>query len=251
MAGVIATLLDNSKNISASIEKGPGRHVYNEIVDLKNVIDPTLESPYVQASHITTIPAHSDVISSGNFTITINFPKYGVAVTTGNIVYNAAAATIQTAIDSALSGETIVSTYNAGDVDAACTDNLTANDVTLTANGDTVNGAYMVVTTANVDLDADYLSTPTVNTVGTMNRPAEAFLKLFGVVAPASAPVGHGVVVTSTDYALINAGDISPHSLSPALLDAVVKDVAYEENPSNGGVESGISALFRDLIGCI
>lgn len=251
MAGIIATLLSNSKNISSTIDKGPGRHIYNELVALQNVIDPALASPYLLASHVTTIPAHTDTISSGNFTITINFPKYGVAVTTGNIAYDAAAAAVQTAIDTALDGSTIVSSYNAGDVDAACTDNLTANDFTLTANGTTVNGAYMVVTTTNVNLDADNLATPVVATAGTLNRAAEAFLYEFGVVGPSSTPVGHGVSVAATDYALINSGDINPHSLSPALLDAVVRDVAYEESPTNGGVESGISNLFRSLIGCI
>jgi hypothetical protein len=251
MAGVIATLLANSKNISSTIDKGPGRHVYNELVALQTIADPTLAAPYAAASHVAVIPNHTDTISSGNFTITIGFPMYGVSVTTGNIAYDAAEAAIQTAVDTALDGSSVIATYNAGDVDVALTGNLTANDATITANGATVNGAYMTVTTANVDLDADNLGIPSNTTLGTLDSPAEAFLKHFGVIAPASAPIPHGAVVAASNYVLLNEGDISPHSLSPALLDAVVRDVAAEEQPVNGGTESGLSNLFRSMIGCI
>ena len=244
MAGTIATLLAASQYMTSGTVKGPIRHAYDELVALQGESDPTLASPYVLATHITTIPAHTDTISSGNFTITMNFPKYGVAVTTGNVAWNASAATIQTAIDSALSGETILASYNAGDVDAACTDNLTANDVTLTANGTTVNGAYMTVTTANVDLDADELATPVVATPGTANRSAEAFLNYFGVLEPASSVTPQGLTVAEGDYQLLNEGDINAHSLSPGLLDILIKEVAYQQ-------DSALSTEFRRLVKCV
>lgn len=253
MAGIIATLLENSKNISSTITKGPGRHVYNEIVDLQNISDPDLASPYLKASGVCTIPAREGTCTSGNLTITIAFPKYGVSVTTANIAFNAQQAAIQSAVDDALDGSTIVASYNAGDVDVALTGNLddTGNDCVITANGATVNGAYMTIATNNVNLGSANLSTPVVTTPGTMNRPAEAFLKTWGVVGPTGDVTPQGVATSAASYELLNEGDINAHSMSPALIDAVLRDVAYEEQPTGGGTESGLSALFRSMIGCV
>lgn len=234
MANVIATLLDSPSTINTDDDaKGPQRHIYDELTYLQTYPgDPALASPYLKADHVTTIPAHTDTISSGNFTITMNFPNYDVAVTTGNIAYNAEAAAIQTAVDTALDSETIVASYTAGDVDVALTGDLTANAATLTANGDGVGGAYMIVTTANVDLDADELATPVAATAGTLNRAAEATLALFDVVKPSGDTPYQGQTVTSADY---EVGD-NPFSLSPATVKALVYESVVAEADSNLGL---------------
>ena len=150
MSDVIASVLAATKTINREVN----RHVYKELTDLQTLTtDPALASPYLLASSVSTVSKTVNA-SSGNFTLTLNFPKAGVAKTTGNIVFNADAATIQSAIDAALAGETIGATYVAGDVDAAVTGNISANAATITANGTTVNGYNMFVTTANGDLDA-------------------------------------------------------------------------------------------------
>lgn len=243
MAGAIATLLASAKTISkvATDMRAGLRHTYNELAALQAVNDPTLASPYLKASHVETIPAHLDTISSGNFTITLNFPNYGVAVTTGNIEYNAEEAAIQTAVDTALADQVLVATYVAGDVDVALTGNLTANAATLTANGTTVNGAYMIVTTANAgDLDADELATPEATTVGTMNRPAEAVLALYGCITPAGDVTPQGLAPASTDYVL---GD-NPLSISPALKALLISEVEINENAVLG-------AALRAIPDCV
>jgi len=239
MANVIATLLDSPSTINTdeADQKGPARHIYEELTYLQTSPgDPTLESPYAKASHVATIPAHTDTITSGNFTVTMNFPNYSVAVTTANIAYDAEQAAIQSAVDTALSSETVVESYTNGDVDVSLTGNLTANAVTLTANGDSVNGAYMVVTTANVDLDADKLADPVVATAGTMNRPAEATLALFDVVKPSSSAPYQGESVTESDF---EAGD-NPFSLSPATKKALAYEAKVAENATIGLALEGV-----------
>lgn len=229
MANVIATLLDSPSTINTEEgdQKGPARHIYEELTYLQSDPgDPVLESPYLKADHVTTVPAHTDTVTSGNFTITVNFPNYGVAETTANIAFDDDEAAIQSAVDTALSSETVVGSYSAGDVDVSLTGNLTANAATLTANGDSVSGAYMLVTTANVDLDADELATPVVATAGTMNRPAEATLALFDVVKPASSTPYQGESVTGSDF---EAGD-NPFSLAPATKKALAREAKVAEN---------------------
>jgi len=242
MANAIATVLANAKTINSENDaKGPLRHVYEELVALQTVPgDPALASPYLKASHVTTIPAYADTVSSGNFTITINFPNYGVAVTTGNIAFDANEATIQSAVDAALDTKTIVATYNAGDVSVNLVGDLTANAATLTANGTTVNGAYMVVTTTNVNLDADELVTPVVATAGTMNRPAEATLKLFDVVVPSGTLPYQGQAALETDYTLKD----NPFSLSPATQKALIDEIIINENET-------IGLAIRSVVGCV
>lgn len=238
MAGTIATLLTAPKTININDEdnKGSQRHVYEELVALQSQHDPTLAAPYVEADAVSTIAANGG--SSGNMTLTIAFPNYGVEVTTGNIVATAATAAIQTAVDSALAAETILSSYTADDVKVAGT-NMSANAVTLTANGTSVAKTNMVVTTANVDLD---VAAPTVaaTTIGTANRPAEAVLNEYGVVTPASGIIGVGSAPVASDFA---AGD-NPLSISPGTKTVLVNEISAQGDPA-------LATVLRDVIGCV
>lgn len=244
MANVIATLLASPKTINTNDEsnKGPQRHVYEELVRLQADFDPVLASPYLKASNVNTIPFHTEDAVSGNFTITVNYPKYNVAATTGNIIYNASAATIQTAVDAALAGEIIVDTYSADDTKVVMTGNLndSANSCVITSNGTTVNGAYCVLTTANAgDLGVDSLDTPVITTPGTQNRSAEAVLKHFGVVEPDSAVTPQGLTPSEGDYA---AGG-NPLSISPGTKEALLREIKFSED----GV---LGAFFSTVVGC-
>jgi len=153
--------------------RGPQRHVYEELVALQAGWDPTLAPPYVAGDSAVSIAANGG--STGNFTITMNFPKYDVLVTTGNIAFDSANAAVQTAIDAALAGEVVIDTYVADDVKVGLTLNASAGTINFSANGDSVTNAYMVVTTTNVDMD---VAAPAVteSTIGTTNRTAEAIL---------------------------------------------------------------------------
>jgi hypothetical protein len=239
MAGTIATLLSTAKAISKvdADNRAGQRQAYDELIQLQNQGDPTLASPYVDASAVSTVAANGG--TTGNFTLTLNFPEYGVTATTANIVYNAAEAAIQSAIDTAMSGKVVVATYSAGDVDAGACVNMASASCNITANGTTVNKAHMIVTTANVDMD---VAAPgvTVVTVGTANRPAEAMFAYYGCLTPNTIPAGHGVTPSDGDYV---DGD-NPLSLSPGLKALLVTEMEVSEN----GV---LGQWFRTQIGCV
>ena len=240
MAGVIATLLSDSVSVPASnvAARGQLRHAYDEIAAIQAVNDPTLASPYLAASANSVISPTLNA-SSGNLAITINFPKAGVAVTTGNVIWNASVAAVQTLVDAALAGEVIGATYVADDVKVSGAGILSGNAHTITANGTTVNNYNMVITTTNLDLDANEV-TVTANVVGTGNRPAEAFLALYGIVEPASVPTPEGSTPAEADYTL---GD-NPLSVSPGLQDLILQDVKVLEDPT-------IGAFLRTVVGCV
>lgn len=239
MAGTIATLLAAPKTINITDEsnRGPQRHVYEELVGIQARHDPTLVSPYVEADAVSTIAANGG--SSGNMTITIEFPEYGISVITGNVVNNAADTVVQTAVDSALAAETILSSYTADDVKVVGT-NMSANAVSLTANGTSVAKTNMVVTTANAgDLD---VAAPAVaaTTIGTANRPAEAILAEYGVVTRAGAIIGVGSGPAASDF---SAG-VNPFSISPGTKSALVNEISAQGDPA-------LATVFREVIGCV
>ena len=240
MAGTIATFLadGSTQNKAPAYYKGQQRHTYKELKDLQAVHDTALASPYLKASANSVISATTNA-SSGNFTITMNCPKSGVAVTTGNIAYNAAVATIQTAVDAALAGQTIEATYVADDVKASGAGVISGNAVTLTANGTSVNGAAMTVTTANVDMDA-FEQTVTAGVIGTQNRPAEAILAQHSVVTPLTVPTPQGMTPSDGDYVL---GD-NPQSLSPGLQEILISSIQSDEDKTIGD-------FIRTVVGCV
>jgi hypothetical protein len=239
MAGTIATMISGATVFPkvATDLRGQNRHAYDELVALQSVNDPTLASPYLKASAVSTVADNGG--TSGNFTITLNFPKYSVAVTTANIAYNAAEAAIQSAIDTALSGETILASYSAGHVDAGACVNMASATCAITANGASVNGAYMVLTTTNVDLD---VAAPAVTetTVGTQNRPAEAILAAYSVITPASTITPQGLSPSDGDYVV---GD-NPLSLSPGLQDLLIYEIQVNEDTT-------IGQFIRNIPDCV
>jgi len=237
MSGVIAQVLADTKVIS----REANQHVYHELLDLQTLTkDPTLASPYLQASANSVVAANGG--STGNLTITMNFPKAGVKVTTGNITFNAAVATVQSSIDSALSGEVIGATYNAGDVAASGAGLISGNALTLTANGATVNGYQMIVTTANVDMDVAAPSV-TEGVVGTGNRPAEAALFHLDVLRPSGTLPYQGQVAVPSDYEL---GD-NPFSVSPALQAALAHDAIVNEDETIGvAIRAALPSVAND-----
>jgi hypothetical protein len=238
MATVIATLLTAPKTINVADTKGSQRHIYNELLALQATHDPTLAPPYVAGDAQSTVAANGG--STGNFTITMNFPKYNVAVTTGNILYNSANAAIQTLIDTALATQELVGTYVADDVKVGLTVNASSGSFGISANGTTATNTNMIVTTANVDMDVAAPAV-TVGTIGTGGRPAEAVLALYGAITPSGTITPQGDTPAVGDYVV---GD-NPLSLSPALQKTLVDEITAKEDATIG---RGIRAI-PDCVG--
>ena len=227
MANVIATLLTSPKTINVADTKGPQRHAYKELLALQAKHDPTLEPPYVAGNSGVTIAANGG--TTGNFTITMNFPKHNVAVTTGNILYNSANAAIQTLVDTALAAQELVGTYVADDVKVGLTVNASSGSFGMSANGTTVANTYMIVTTANVDMDVAAPAV-TVATIGTGNRPAEAVLGLYSAITPSGNIAPQGTTPATGAYVV---GD-NPLSLSPGLQSLLVAEITAKEDATIG-----------------
>ena len=239
MANIIATLLTSPKTINVVSTKGPNRHIYNELQALQATNDPTLATPYLAADAVSTVAANGG--TSGNLTLTITIPKYSVAVTTANIVYNADAAAIQSAVDTAMSSETIIAAYSSGDIDAGACANMSSATCAITSNGTSVVKTHVVITTTNVDLD---VAAPAVTstTIGTGNRPAEAVLQLYDAIKlSGSLPAAQGTTPAAGDYVV---GD-NPLSLSPALQKTLVDEITAKEDKTIG---DAIRAI-KDCVG--
>ena len=239
MAGTIATLLSTAKAIPKvdAGNRAGNRQAYDELIQLQSLGDPTLASPYLAADAVTTIAANGG--TTGNFTLTFNFPEYSVTGVTGAILYNSSEVEVQAAIDAALSGELLADTYAPGDINAGTCANMSSVACVLTANGTSVAQVYMLVTTANVDLDVAAPGT-TVVTVGTANRTVQALLAYYSCVIPATTPLVYGVTPTAGDYV---DGD-NPLSLSPGLKALLVTEMEVSEDATLG-------AFFRTQIGCV
>lgn len=240
MAGAIATLLTVSKVVPRTRVglRAQDRQAFDELEDLQAAGDPELAYPYLQTSGQSTIAANGG--TTGNFTITVNFPKQGVEVTTGNIAFDDGSIAIQSAIDLAMAGESVLTTYVAGDVDAGLCVNMAVNSCAITANGTTVNGAYMVLTTANVDLD---VASPAVteDAVGTQNRPSEAVLDAYSVISAVStAAPQDGSTPAEDDY----ANGSNPLSLSPGLIDLLIGEVQASD-------DNALGIYLRHRHGCV
>jgi hypothetical protein len=241
MAGTIATLLASSKVIpqTGAGLRGQNRHAYDELIDIQNQHDPDLASPYLLAAAVSRVSETLNA-TSGNFALTLNFPNYGVEVTTGNLSFAINQATLQIAIEAAMAGQTVVGLFGGGDIDVAIPGpNLNAAPATITANGSSVNGAHMIITTANVDLDVDEMSVDAL-TIGTMNRPAEATLAAFDVAGPVSDVTPQGLAPSEGDY---TAGN-NPLSMSPGLKDLLVAEIEMSE-------DSTLGVFIRGVVGCV
>lgn len=144
-------------------------------------------------SEVQSMAANASV--SGNFTITVNL-KSGESFTTGSLAYDADAATIESAIDSAATSASIVGWTN-GDISVSGGDANTAATV-LTFDGASVAGQnHPLATTADVDLSDSTPGAITVTTEGKTARAAWGCLVAMGIATDADIPAQG---VTPSDF---------------------------------------------------
>jgi hypothetical protein len=146
---------------------------------------------------VQTIAIFPAPVASGNYTLTINVTT-DAAFDTANIAYDANAATIQTAVDTAATGN--ITAWENGAI-TVTGGPLTTAPVVLTFDGVSVDNADQVTTIVNdIDLDPDYSGATTVTTNGQTVRLALSALNVMGVIdsPPPAQGTTSGLVATTT-----------------------------------------------------
>ena len=132
------------------------RAAHIEITRLQAGGDLVCPAAFAVANEVQSIAVFADEITAGNYTLTVLL-KSAETFTTANIAYNANAATIETAVDVAATGN--ITSWTNGDITVSG-GALTATPVVLTFDGDSVLGKnHSLTTVADVDLTQDTIGT--------------------------------------------------------------------------------------------
>lgn len=155
--------------------------------------DPPAPSGYAEANEIQTIGTYNGAVSGGNFTLTITLAN-GETITTANIAHDAVAATIESAIDTAATGN--ITDWTNADISVALTGNLTANAATVTFDGTSVDATnHPALVMNDVDLSGGGTSGNVATTTnGQTKRVTLAALNVMGIIASPPPPQGTTVV---------------------------------------------------------
>jgi len=171
---------------------------------------------------IQTIAIFPVDIASGNYTLTINVTT-DAAFDTANIAYDANAATIQTAVDTAASGN--ITAYANGAI-AVTGGPLTTSPLVLTFSGVSVDNADQTLTIVNdIDLDPDYAGATTTTTNGQTVRTALAALNVMGIIA--SPPPAQG---TTAGLVAISNYTSNPWMPRQETLQALAMQAAIDDS---------------------
>jgi len=180
---------------------------------------------------IQSIAVYPVAVTSGNYTLTINVST-DPAFDTANIAFDANAATIQTIVDTAATGN--VTGWTNGDI-VVSGGPLTTNAVVLTFNGTSVAEANQVTTIiVDVDLSGGMPGTVTTTTNGQTNRIGWAVLNVAGVIS--GTPPLQGVTPASITIAGTHASNV--HMPQDVTLRALAKEAAIQDK--NATVETAL-----------
>lgn len=181
--------------------------------------DPEIGSPYSETNEVQVLGQLGGTPSGGTYTVTFILAD-GTTFTTATIAYNANAATIEGAIDTAATGT--VTGWTNGDISVSG-GGLDAADVTLTFDGDSVSGANHSQTTVDSSgvTGGATAGTDSTSTEGQPKRLALAIL--FGMNIVAGSIPEHGEPVT--DW--VKGDPIVPQP-SFSLVDALADQAGYE-----------------------
>ncbi len=183
-----ATTYDKSDQ-SDGIDRSVKRY-FDELAKVQG--DPAYPSGYAATDEVQSLSVATQ--TSGNMTLEFTLAS-GETFTTGNIAYNAAAATVETAIDSAATTASVVGWTN-GDITVSG-GAVNANPVVFTFDGASVTGQnHSTIVVADVDGAGGAWGTVTVTTEGQENRSAWAVMNLMNVVS--GAPPIQGTILPLT-----------------------------------------------------
>jgi len=214
--GVFADFLAQAKTFKST---DPVAQFFNQ--EIAKRVDVTNAQAAVDAVHTIAVSTQT----SGNFTLTITL-RNGETFTTGNIAFNAAAATIETAIDSAATSASITGWTN-GDISVSG-GAVNVGAVVLTFDGASVSGINHPVTVLNdVDGAGGAWGAVSLTTPGQSGRLAWGALIALGVLTgaiPAQTADADPTAITAGANALKVPGNV---------IRAIAKEAAAEDENNN------------------
>lgn len=238
--GIYSDILASANSID--IGNGDGRvaidkalvRELNALQDRQGDLD--YPSGYDAADEVQELAQHTGTPSGGTFTITVTL-KNGESFTTAGIAYDANAATIESAIDTAATSASITDWTN-GDISVAGGP-LTSDAITLTFDGDSVSSQNHPAITADGDniTDGDVGAVSTT-TEGQSKRTAWAILKSTGAFSGSIPDQGEDPSGLTAD----TDRSTNPFLPSQPLLKALAKEAAISDGNEN--VESSLLTVF-------
>jgi hypothetical protein len=240
---VLADLLASPKTFSAVGPRvGDNRLIHQQLAEiLRDDGDFEYPSGYTALNEIQTITAHTGGVDGGTYTLTFNF-RSGETFTTAAIAYDANAATIKTAINTAATLAGIVGWTNndiavTGGPLSTTTATFTFSGTSVASNNHgqtTINGAALTVG----GNPGGAAGTAATSQNGQTARKAWAALNVLGLVT--SAPPAQGV--DPTGITTCPRGGF-PHGLSPTTVKALVTEAAIED--LNQGTATALLAALH------
>lgn len=143
------TDLASTNPIPAAPRVGLDRSSGEQLLAKATQIDPVVVGSFAAANEVSVIPEQTDAGVGDTYTLTIELPVKKKTFTTAAIAYNAVAATIEAAIDTAATG--VVSGWTNSDISVSMSGAAGLDDGTVTL---TFDGASVVNTPALVSLTA-------------------------------------------------------------------------------------------------
>lgn len=230
---VFDSFLNGSLKAMSSVEPS-----YRELSRLLGAIGDTDMPANLQAiNEVQSIAKYGGTVTAGTFKLTITLAS-GKSFQTAAIAYNAAAATIQTAIDTAATAATVPGWANGAIVVAG--GDLTTAAVTLTFSGAAVAGQNMGLTAIDGSaLTGGTAGAVTATTEGQTARLAWAVLMRLGIVKGTVPVQGSNPTGITAGY---KRGQF-PFGISDMLVQDLIKEAAVEDRNTN------VTTTLNSLIG--
>lgn len=233
--GLISDFLSAAVSIDTDPPITPSdRRAYRELQAIVSEGDCVLPTALQAADEVQSIAVYVGTVSGGDFTLEFTLWN-GETFTTGAIAWNANAATIESAIDTAATAASITGWTNA-DISIALTGDLDTNPATVTFDGDSVKEANQVM----IVMDDGGLTgggsggAITVTTEGQADRLGYGVLTMLGIVSGTIPAAG------VTPSALVVAASVDQRRLSAETIQAIALEIAIVEN--NAAIEVAINA---------
>jgi hypothetical protein len=201
MASIFQNLLDNATFPATTVGKANSR-AYQQIEQAEAIQPVALTADNTAGDEVTDIATHLTTTSGGNYTLSVNATANGITYTTASIAYNADAATIEAALDTA-SPATVVN----GDIAVAEAGSagLSDGNCSFTCSGNLAS-VPVLITIADVDLSGsgNGVGAVTRTTPGRKDRNAYQALFDMNIVDGAGNDAGESpsmtLPTTASDY---------------------------------------------------